>query len=1056
MFVKQDKRLAKLVAAAFAFNSVGTMAIPIVSAAEQANKSTQTDAEKAKNAEEAQKAAAYKAAVDAAVKNNTIQLNDDDDDLVFLNKIISLCTDKNKKTTVAENYNALIEGARQAQAQAEAAGKEPDVMTQKFIKADDRVHKIANKLKDSGTLKFETATANLIESYKGIYQQGIADKQNCEAKARNEGKDPSACKLSPEAASAANFLLTNDVQQINVTATSPEKTNAVEKKGASTIKNTDSHWYRGDDGLWHEKTDVKEVKCGDDEEAKDGKCVKKETPKEETKKDDVKCGDGEELKDGKCVKKETPKEEVKKDDVKCGENEELKDGKCVKKEAPKTDETECAETEELKDGKCVAKEVKCGEDEELKDGKCVKKQVCPTNYVESEGNCCPADHPKYDANTKQCVVKDKEKKAETPTPTDNGGNSGGGNSLLTALGTLGALAAMLPGGGGGAGGGQRDVINENGLQYAFNYLHGKNLGKDKKAIHMFPQNSNDPIKFKLFQYRLPKAPDGTTVKPKAEAHVMVTLFDKNTKKWTGKTIVIPLELNKMEMLFPKTTGEGGAIYKPLAQFGEIERVPASTFGLPYYTMTVVADDGISGHLREFNIHYDFTTESTYIQANPDKKLSKGTNVIQGSAPTIGVDGYVQGATWNAQDGTCTIGIRGTFIDNAANERYDSGDEAHSIVSDRYTEEGCNKINKAAQNGKAAVHIEGLTNTDDGHGNRILSDKDAQGAKIAIYDDAATYKNDGVQKYNEGILKYTDYKEKYQDDLVYARRPASFYVKYADGTPQEWAGYSSDGKTLYDTDGNELTESQKAGEVKILYNTTKNPEYKDLVKVDACSANHDPDRLGQVCGFKPNGEEIPLSSGHGFDRNTIEAAGNIGKEKADKEGNFNTAQALFDKAGKYIDSATSGVFRSVTNTIGDVTKGVFFGPLVGVDSAAKSGEKKTIDEVAHTENKDAKDKKVAQKANNEMKHQEDMVNQLNGTTQSAGESQGSPAQEAPSAKTVQVKASGKTQDELMANARTQALQTMGVSNGKVHVTGNNIHKTNDGIYEGVVTVTVQPQ
>lgn len=874
MFVKQNKRLVKFVAATFAFNSVGSMAIPIVSAAEQGDAITQTDAEKAKNAAALEKANAYKAAVDAAAKN-TIQLNDDDDDLAFLNKVISLCTDKNKSTTVAQNYNTLIDGAKEAQVRAEAAGKEPDAMTQKLLKADDRIHKIANKLKDSGTINFNAATENLIKSYQAVYQQGIAAKQQCEAEARSKGTDPGACKLSDEAASAANFLLTNGVQQINVTATSPEKTNAVEKKGASTVQNTDSHWYRGEDGLWHEKTDVKEVKCADDEEAKDGKCVKKETPKEESKKDDVKC----------------------------------------------------AENEELKDGKCVAKEVKCGEGEELKDGKCAKKEVCPTNYVESEGQCCPADHPKYDANTKQCMVKDEEKKAETPAATNAvESKSGKSNSLMTALGTLGALATMLP----HHTNRHKEAIDKNQLQYTFNYLQGKNLSKDKKEVHMFPQNSADEIKFKLFQYRLPENPDGTTVKPKAVAFVQMPMYNEKTKQSSVRVAEIPLELNKMEKLFPQTISKGGEYYKSLAQYGEITRTPASEFNKPYYTMTVKVYDG--NNLIEFPIHYDFATQTSYIQQNPDKKLKKGTNVVQGATPSITIDGMLSGATWDAQSQTCTIGVSGTFIDKAADITQETGDEANTIVTNRYTESTCNDFNKYT--GKGYVHFDKMTVTDDGKGNLVLSDKDAQNADMVVYENATTFKNDGSMEYNEGILKNVNYKDEYKKDLVYARVPVDVKVKYANGDDQVWKGYSTDGKTLYDSDGNALTESQKAGEVKILYNTTKNPLYQDLTKVDACSANKEPDRLGMVCGFKPDGTEILISDGKGIDRDTIEAAGNMSKEDADRERKTNTLLPKFDKLGKYIKDETSGVVRGVVNAVESITGSSFFGPLVNTGTTTE--------------------------------------------------------------------------------------------------------------------------
>lgn len=64
--------------------------------------------------------------------------------------------------------------------------------------------------------------------------------------------------------------------------------------------------------------------------------------------------------------------------------------------------------------------------------------------------------------------------------------------------------------------------------------------------------------------------------------------------------------------------------------------------------------------------------------------------------------------------------------------------------------------------------------------------------------------------------------------------------------------------------------------------------------------------------------------------------------------------------------------------------------------------------------------------------------------------------AQSSKTFQTKASGNTTAELIANARKQVLDNAGIQNAKVNVKKNNIHKTSNGTYEGLVTVTVQPQ
>lgn len=1085
MFKQDHKRLAKLVTATFALNTLGYTALPIamVGATSGMAPANTTDADKAEKDKQQKEAAvataeAQKKAVDQAYKSVVSIDPDEKDDLQFLNKVILLCQDPSGKTRVSDTYTKLIDSAKASQEKAEADGVEPDAMTKKLIAVDKRVHDISDKMAKSGTLNLDSVPANVMNSAKKDYQKGIADKKLCEAEAERDGKDKSACKLSDDAKAASNFLLTKGLQQVNVTSTSGATTNATEKKGASKEENVDTEWKKGDDGLWHSVHKVKESpKCADDEVVEDGKCVKK--PATTTK---TKCADDEILQDGKCVKKETTtvkcaddeviengkcvkKPTTTKTDPKCTSDELLRDGKCVKKgtcvqtldkhylpandstgvspsknsskekddddwccaegEEPgnkpgeciklpkcKDDEivtgnastgfkctqkaTACKADEKLVDGVCKEKEPtecvmqpgdtitgkkgyswccpkgqtpgdkkdscipkSCAEGEELKDGKCVKKtdeSKCPaTGYVESNGQCCPTDYPVYDASKQQCVKKQDDSK---PKP---GGNST--NKVVEALGTIGALAGIF--GGKHHKPNNPNTIDENQLQFTFNYLQGKKTnGNSKNDIYLFPTDSALPIKFKLFQYRLPAAQPGQNAQPSAVAHVMMTMYNDQTKQWAGRTITLPLELNQMTMLFPSTLNEGGAIYLPLKQFGTIERQPASKFGLPYYTMTVVADDGISGHVREFNIKYDFTADTTLITSNPDKDLKKGTDVVQGHAPTIGLDGYVQGATWDAASQTCKIAVSGTFTDTAANERYDTeGDSSVEITSDKYNESGCNKIAGASGH---SIHMEGLGESDDGKGHRILSDKDAKNAKIAIYssDDIATYKNDGQQVYHEGIFKNSDFKEQYQDQLQYARRPTDFTVTYADGHKESWPGYSSDGSTLYDTDGNELTDSQKAKEVQLVCEKTGNADVcQNGAKFDACSANKEPDRLGQVCLVRKDGTEEVWSSGTGFNRNTIGVQFGISTQDAATENAHNTTP-LYGDDGKINPGA---VLRGVVSTVKDIAKNIY-------DTVTGSDHKDTtttVPKVAANEKADQADKETA--LNAQMRNQEAQVN-----------------------------------------------------------------------------------
>jgi hypothetical protein len=106
--------------------------------------------------------------------------------------------------------------------------------------------------------------------------------------------------MSESAKAAANYLLTKNLQQVNVSTADPSKTNAVEQKGASKVQNKDSHWFINEEGLYEERTDIKESDCAADETVVDNKCVKKPTDgkkddKESTSSEDPKCGENEEL-----------------------------------------------------------------------------------------------------------------------------------------------------------------------------------------------------------------------------------------------------------------------------------------------------------------------------------------------------------------------------------------------------------------------------------------------------------------------------------------------------------------------------------------------------------------------------------------------------------------------------------------------------------------------------------------------------------------------------------------------------------------------------------------
>ena len=424
-------------------------------------------------------------------------------------------------------------------------------------------------------------------------------------------------------------------------------------------------------------------------------------------------------------------------------------------------------------------------------------------------------------------------------------------------------------------------MDDGSLQYAFNYcVEGSAADGTCKNIegakHLFPQNSQKDVLFKLFQYKIPAATDenGKLAQTKAWVTFPVPMQDASGKV-TLQTMDMPVELNKVYKLFPETISDKDETFSKLKQYGVPVRLPASEFNKKFYTMSVTADDGVKGHTTEFNIYFDFATESTVI-GNADQKLKKGTNVVEGHRPSITMDAIIAGAEWDEATKTCHINITGgAFVDAAADEVHYDENNTYTVTSDRYKESGCSKINDAA--GEASIHMQGLTISDDGKGHRILSDEKVGDARISIYRDAGEFKNDGAMDYKEGILGINDVNDKYQSEMTYyERRPVSFKVTYADGHEEEWKGYSSDGTNLYDTDGNPLTESQKEKEVQLVCNTTGNSEVcNEGVKFDACSANHEPDRLGMVCLFKKDGTEVEYSP-QGFDRSSVGLVGGVSK------------------------------------------------------------------------------------------------------------------------------------------------------------------------------------
>lgn len=928
----KNKAITKLVAASFALNTLGGMIIPIQAFAAEgdkvANNAKATNAEASKDEaakkqstekEEAEKAKKeadvadakdYKAKVEAAT-SAIVSLTGEEDDLQFINKVISLCQDSTGKTTVADNYAKLVASAQEAKDKAAAQGKEPDEVTKTILAADERIHRIATDLKNAGTIDTSVATEKIVQSAIATYQKGVADLKVCKTEAVRDGKNPDDCKLSEAASSAANMLMNKGLQQVNATSTSPEKIQNVDAKGSSKIENKDTVWHRNEKtGLWEQDTTTTEIDCSKTGQiAVDGKCVTPDPAPVTCEEGQVKmdgkcvtpapkCEEGETLVDGKCVAasddvtckegevavKEGEKTVCKTPDPKCDVGEVLVENEG--KKACVNPEIKCEEGQEVEygweetkcvpivkcdegqvkvDGKCVTPDPKCIDTQELKDGKCVDKLTCPEGQEVKEGACvaktpdCTDSQELKDGKCVDKVISSTSTTESSPAPASevtpaSDGNQGdgdkksGSNKLLGALGTIGALAALLSGPKTTTPEGtsqEEGQLKEGQLQYAFNFLIDKS-----KGIHYLPANSDD-IKFKLFDYRM-----GSDAKDKkwAKAVLQIPIVGPDGKATLHQTDPMPIELNKITTLFPTSITDKDIFYKPLQKFGSLERLPASTFGRPYYVMKVVVSDGVVGHEKGFYIHYDFQSASVVIR-NEDTKLTTGTNIINETPFSLDAKGQITGATWDEKDQTCYINVNGTVYDKNSRE---SVDEEVSIASQRYNKDGCDKI---GTEGKGTVlDIKNINQSTNADGEKILVDTTAS---------ASTLEN-----LNMG-------REYFRTDagygIVFERKPVDILVDSGWGEQYRLEGYTSDGDHMYDSNGVMLDEAGERNEAAFV-NARYGTNYSRIGICKEPLNDHDPEVLGGVCGYKTNenGEEVisdRLTKGTGFHRNELIVPGN---------------------------------------------------------------------------------------------------------------------------------------------------------------------------------------
>lgn len=229
------------------------------------------------------------------------------------------------------------------------------------------------------------------------------------------------------------------------------------------------------------------------------------------------------------------------------------------------------------------------------------------------------------------------------------------------------------------------------------------------------------------------------------------------------------------------------------------------------------------------------------------------------------------------------------------------------------------------------------------GKCIPKDGDKE-ATASLFKDETDCRNNKEQKYTEGVLNYTHYNPEYQENLSYSCVPQIIKpFNNNTGVRENWHGYSvcleHGAPVLRDSDGVAVTATQAAGQAKFVCEKTGDSRACGAVRIDACSANHDPEKLGMICAFDKNGKET-LISGEGFTRESLEAAGNISKKDAEAAAVRNTA-----KSGDLL-----GTFRSQTKSITSIIKDIF-----GTD------RKVTVTEVSGEESVGEQKKSLTEKA-----------------------------------------------------------------------------------------------
>lgn len=198
----------------------------------------------------------------------------DKDDVAFLRSIQALTQDPTGKTSMADNWKALVEAATAAKTKADENQAKLDDYNQGILDANTRMEQIMSDLQ-TRNVPVDKMTKTMIENYKKIYSNGMARLKTCKAEAAAAGKDDSSCVLTPEEQTAANVMLAHEQQQINENTNAVAKKNATEQAGkASSESNNKSSETKSS------KTEKQqEMKCYEGTVLSgDGKCCPQATP----------------------------------------------------------------------------------------------------------------------------------------------------------------------------------------------------------------------------------------------------------------------------------------------------------------------------------------------------------------------------------------------------------------------------------------------------------------------------------------------------------------------------------------------------------------------------------------------------------------------------------------------------------------------------------------------------------------------------------------------------------------------------------------------------------